>query len=97
VEIAELMDVDYTAVQRAIWKLAKSEPSLRPDRTLISKDRLPEVLLLMAQGLPAAEIAERFGVGRRSMITLLYKLRRQARSRSVFLGPGSSRNQNEYD
>jgi hypothetical protein len=80
-EIAELMDVNHTVVQCAIRKLAQSEPGLALGKRLIAKNRLPEVLLLMAQGLPPASIAERFGVDRASMARFLYKLRRRAKTR----------------
>jgi hypothetical protein len=87
-EIAALIDVDYTAVKRAIHKLAQSEPGLSLDNGLIAKHRLPEVLLLMAQGLPPAVIAERFGVGGLSMIKLLRRLRHQAKTRRGSISPG---------
>jgi transposase len=80
-EIAEIIDVHYSSVQRAIRKLAQSEPGLALDRGLIAKNRLPEVMLLMAQGLRPAIIAERFGVGREAMYKLLYRLRRRAKGR----------------
>jgi DNA-binding CsgD family transcriptional regulator len=86
-EIAQLMDVPYQAVHRIIRKLAQSEPSLSLDKRLIAKNRLPEVLRLMAQGLPPAAIAERFGVGQESMIRLLYNLRRRAKTRGSLISP----------
>jgi DNA-binding CsgD family transcriptional regulator/DNA-binding MarR family transcriptional regulator len=87
-EIAELIDADYDVVRRAIRKLAQSEPGLALNKRLITQNRLPEVLLLMAQGLPSAVIAERFGVGRMSMHTLLHRLRRRAKTRGGLVRPG---------
>jgi DNA-binding CsgD family transcriptional regulator len=87
-EIAELMNANHRAVTNTIRKLALSEPGLSLDRRLIAKDRLPEVLLLMAQDLPPAAIAERFSVGRTSMRRLLYKLRRRAKNRGALVTPG---------
>src|SRR5947209_1844840 len=80
-EIAELMDVDYAAVKRAIRKLAQSESGLLPDRTLLPKNRIPEALLLMAQGLPPKLIAEHFGVDGSSMTAWLREMRRRAKRR----------------
>lgn len=88
VEIAEVIDSDYSVVRRAVRKIAKSEPGLALDRRWIAKNRLPEVLLLMAQGLPSAAIAERFGIPRESMIRLLYQLRRRAKTRGAVIRPG---------
>lgn len=87
-EIAELIDVNYGVVTRTIRKLAHSEPGLSLDNRLIAKKRVPELLLLMAQGLPPTVIAERFGVDRRSMAKLLYMLRYRARTRGSFVRPG---------
>lgn len=87
-EIAELIDVSYPVVTRAIRKLAQSEPGLTLDRRLIAKNRLPEVLLLMAQGLPPAAIAQWFGVSTTTMQILLWKLRRQAKTRGGLVNPG---------
>jgi DNA-binding CsgD family transcriptional regulator len=87
-EIAQLTDVAYPVVHRVIGKIAQSEPGLGLHKRLIAKNRLPEVLLLMAQGLPPAVIAERFGVDRASMRALLYRLRRRAKNRGGLVSPG---------
>jgi len=87
-EIAELMDVSVAVVSRAIRKLAQSEPGLALDRGCIAKNRLREILLLMAQGFPPAVIADRFGVYRPSMHALLYRLRRRAKTRRGLVSPG---------
>jgi DNA-binding MarR family transcriptional regulator len=87
-EIAQLMDLNHGAVTRAIRKLAQSDPDLALDARLVSKSRMSEVLLLMAQGLPLALIAERFDVDRASMAQLLYRLRHRAKTRGGLVSPG---------
>src|SRR5215471_19056589 len=48
-QIAQLMDLNHGAVTRTIRKLAQSDPDLALDTRLVSKSRMSEVLLLMAQ------------------------------------------------
>lgn len=87
-EIAELLDVEYNTIIRTIRKLARSDPGLALHSRLVAKNRLPEVLLLTAQGWPPAAIAERFSVSPALMRDLLWRLRHRAKTRGSRVSPG---------
>jgi len=82
-----MITFDRNAHKRVIRKLAQSEPDLALDRNWIAKNRLPEVLRLMAQGSPPAVIAKQFGITKDSVVALLSKLRRRAKTRGGLISP----------